>query len=232
MKTAIKTTEKTKEAGNAMIYVLVIIALFAALSFILARQGDTSETNIIPQEKIELYATSILQTSAQLKNALDQMTYTGTDIDEMDFKLPSDANYDVGSNIHKVFHPEGGGVILPQLPVEAIEEFNTDPAPGWYLGRFNNVEWTPSTNNDVILTAHQLNKAVCEKINEKLTGSTAIPALNGDINETLIDVAFHSNGPNIDLDTGECAACEGYSQLCVVNNVTTMYSYYSIAAQQ
>jgi hypothetical protein len=223
---------KETESGNAMIYVLIIIALFASLSFILARQNDTSETGILATEKIELFATSLIQASASVKNSLDQMMYSGTDIDEMDFILPSDGNFDIGSNIHKVFHPEGGGVILPRIPDEAVDQFNDDPQSAWYLGSFNNVEWTQSTATDVILVAHQIQQSVCAKINEKLTGSSVIPALGSDANELLIDANLHSNGPNSDLDTAECAACDGYPQLCVTNNLNQLYSYYSVVAQR
>lgn len=223
---------RSSEAGNAMIYVLVIIALFAALSFILARQSDTSETGDLSREKTEIYATGIIQTAAQLKTSIDQMGFTGSDIDELDFTLPSDAAFDTPPNIHKVFHPEGGGVILPRIQDEAQNEVNTDPAAGWYVGRFNDVEWTQSTQDDVIATAHQISQPVCEEINRKLTGSTTIPALGRDVNELLIDAALHSNGPNQDLTAAECAGCEDLAQICVVNSAGTIYSFYSIVAQQ
>lgn len=215
-----------------MIYVLVIVALFAALSFILSRQGDTSETSDLTREKTEIYATGILQTAAQLKTAIDQMGFTGTDIDELDFILPDDPDFNDPPNIHKVFHPEGGGVILPRIQSEATNEVNNDPVPGWYAGRFNDVEWTQSTSEDVIATAHQISRAVCEDINRKLTGSATIPALGRDANELLIDASLHGGGPNQDLTAAECAGCEDHAQLCVVNSAGTIYSFYSVIAQQ
>ena len=156
---------------------------------------------------------------------------TGTDIDEMNFILPSDANFDVGSNIHKIYHPEGGGIILPQIPQEAIAEVNNDPDPGWYIGRFNNVEWTPSTRQDVIMAAHQLTQQVCAEINKKIIGSSVIPQLSNDNRDFLIDDSLHG-GSNSDLMVADCAACEGHPQMCVINNTNDIYSFYSIVAQQ
>jgi hypothetical protein len=122
---------------------------------------------------------------------------------------------------------------------------NADPAPGWYMGRFNNVEWTPlgPVNGlgpagadlpfeDIILVAHQISQPICALINEKLTGSNTIPALTTDINQVLIDDGFHTNDPNIDFDTIVCPGCNGKQALCVVNAAGTIWSYYNIIEQQ
>ena len=81
-------TNKEQESGNALIYVLIAIALFAALSFTLARQSDTGEAGTLSDERAELYATQIISYAAQTKSALDQMLFIGTDIDDLDFIAP------------------------------------------------------------------------------------------------------------------------------------------------
>ena len=73
------------------------------------------------------------------------------------------------------------------------------PAPGWYLGSFNNVEWTQTTENDVILTAHQISQPVCAQIDLLLTGSATIPAASAPLAKVLIDGSRHSQG-NAALD--------------------------------
>ena len=55
------------ERGNAMIYVLIAIALFAALSFTLARQGDDGEASDMSDARAELYATDMISYAAQAK---------------------------------------------------------------------------------------------------------------------------------------------------------------------
>lgn len=233
------------EQGNAVVYVLIVVALFAALSFILSRQGDSTEQGTLSAEKIEVQVSQIIQVSNQVKRGVDQLIWSGTDINDLDFILPSDGAFDTGSNINKVFHPEGGGIVMPRIPSGAVNQVNTDPAPGWYMGRFNNVEWTPlgpgntagpggieADYEDVILVAHQVSESICARINEMLTGSSAIPSLTTDINSVLIDAAVHTNGPNVDLDTTACPGCDGMAALCVENAAGTIWSYYNILAQQ
>ncbi|MCB9990119.1 MAG: hypothetical protein H6867_01910 [Rhodospirillales bacterium] len=218
-----------------MIYVLVIVALFAALSFVLARQNNTGETGILDEEKVGIYASVIQQASMQLKQSIEQMTFTGSQIDDLDFVTPDDANYNVGSNIHKVFHPQGGGMILPRIPDEAIDEITT-PSARWYIGRFNDVEWTPSTNDDVILTAYQISQQVCERLNETLTGSTNVPVLT----VPATDVLIFKSGGNTDFTSIQCqdadspandVDCDGQPALCVQDS-NGAWSFFSLMAVQ
>ncbi|MCB9988146.1 MAG: hypothetical protein H6868_02295 [Rhodospirillales bacterium] len=229
-----KSFSKKRQTGNALIYVLIVVALFGALSFLLARQTDTSETGVVGEEKINIYAGQLISSASQLKQAVDMMQYSGSAIDDLDFVTPDDEPaYSTAPHIDKVFHPEGGAVILPKLPTEVVSQFSNDPIAKWYIGRFNNVEWTPSIAEDVILVAHQISPAVCAKINETLTGSATIPALGVaySLRNVLIDDSLHS-GANTDFDVAACAACEGVPSLCITNNAGTMYSFYSIVAQQ
>ncbi len=234
MSTEYKSFYSSGENGNAMIYVLIVVALMAALNFLLIRQNDTSEAGSLSEERLEIYAGNIITAASQLKQAVDMMTYSGTQISDLDFTTPDDEPaYSSGAHVDKVFHPEGGGVILPKIPADIINQVNNDPTAKWYIGRFNNVEWTESANQDVILTAHQLTQAVCAKINERLTGSSTIPTLTGAITlrNMLIDDGLHS-GTNADFTAANCAGCEGWPQLCISNNGATIFSFYSVIAQE
>lgn len=229
----------SQESGNALIYVLIAIVLFAALSFTLSRQTDTSEAGALSDERAELYATQIISYAAQAKSAIDQMTFSGARIPDLDFIDPSDAAFNSGTvkdRTNRVFHPEGGGLIKGRLPVDAIDQNITDPVAGWYLGRFNNVEWTKGAGDDVILIAYQISRPVCEKINYKINGSIAIPIMADSIKETMIDDSFYT-GTNLDLTTDPsgtpiCADCHEMSSLCVQNQSQNAYGYYTIIADQ
>ncbi len=222
-----------RERGNALLYVLIAIALFAALSMTLGRQTDTSEAGALSNQKAEMYATQLMAYAAQAKSSVDQMLFSGTGIGDLDFALPNQAAFNSPSNrLDLVYHPDGGGLNPGRLPPEAIAQNTTDPAAGWYMGRFNNVEWTPSTATDVLLVAYQIKKAVCEKINAKITGSAAIPVLTDSIADIMIDDIFHS-GVNVDfmtdpLGTPVCADCHKKSSLCVEDQATGRYGFYSL----
>lgn len=239
------------QSGNAMVYVLIIVALFAAINFIISRQTDTSETNVVDEQKIDFYATQILNYAAQARESVERMTITGTEIDDLTFFLPEDADFDTEvtyAHVDKVYHQLGGGLTEITLPPElAAPPGGTEstPAAGWYLGRFNNVEWTDSAANDVILVAYRIPQAVCERINEMIAGSAYIPPpqLTGHIRTYLIDntntvpaheqsnAEGHSGGTG-DFTTTECAACDGVPSLCVQNNGGDVFAYYDIIAQQ
>ena len=229
------------QRGSALIYILIAVALFAALGFALSRQTDTSEAGILSEERAELYATQITTYAAQARSAVDQMLFTGATLIEdsapapnrsIDFTDPSDGTFEDDPVIHKLFHPQGGGLILGTLAPEVINEVTSDPDPGWYIGRFNNVDWTDSTDDDVILTAYQITEQICGKLNEDIIGDSTIPTSTEALRNILIDDAFHG-GTNVELTTGSgeiCPDCENLGSLCIQEG--GIYAFYTIVADQ
>lgn len=240
-----KNTKWRSEAGNALIYVLIAIALFAALGFTLSRQTDTGEAGSLSNEKAELYATQLISYAAQARQVVDQMVFTSaTDPSEIDFTQPTDVTFDTGTLIHKIYHPQGGGLNPGTIPPAIIHQVTNDPAPGWYLGRFNNVDWTPlaagntagaggaeAPYEEVILTAFQISEQACGLINKKITGTNTIPSASAPLRTILIDEALHS-GTNVEFttDAGICPACENAASLCIEEG--GIYAFYSILADQ
>ncbi len=243
---------ENRQSGNALIYVLIAIALFASLSFVLGRQTDTSETGVVSEEQAELYASQLISYSAQAKSSVDQMRATGAYPEDLYFFLPGDTGFDDGAtykDIHKIFHPAGGGLSMKNLPSAIRKDDDTSepgPAPGWYMGRFNNVEWTGSTANDVILVAYKITRPVCEAINEKITGSKTIPKLTGKARDFFIYDAASTpphefstggdhTGSNADFAaTGSpapCGDCDGMPSLCVSNDTEKIFAFYNIIAE-
>lgn len=240
-------SSRNNESGNILVYVLIVVALLAALNFTLARNTDTAESNILSGEKVGIAAGQILQVSGQIKQVIDMMLYSGSIISDtdplnppdlshlaLDFTTPDDEpNYSTPPHVHKVFHPNGGGGVMPRIPAEAIAQTSTDPVAQWYIGRFNNVEWTDSSAEDVILVAHQIAQPVCAAIDEEITGSSTIPVLAG--GKTLQDLLIYDGlhtGTNEGFDAVDCPDCDGWPTLCISNAAGTMFSFYSIVAQQ
>jgi hypothetical protein len=100
------------------------------------------------------------------------------------------------------------------------------------MGRFNNIEWSKTGQTDVVLVAYGINKKICEKINVKVTGTTAIPKIGNSIRNVMIDAAYHS-GTNTDLTTDPagspiCAECHKVSSLCVEDQAGSIYGFYTI----
>lgn len=250
MKTNHEHFSYEKERGNALIYVLIAIALFAALSMTLGRQKDSSGGDDLSDDKAELYATQLISYAAQTKSALDQMIFSRTSIDDLDFTRPGEAAYETGTAIAKtkrVYHPDGGGLSVGAINPEACVMTITNPKPGWYMGRFNNVDWTklgpgntagPAMSEapykELILTAWGIKKKVCEHINKKVTGNTAIPDIaGGTVIEALIDEKYSTMTANIDFTTDPsgtpiCADCYKRASLCVHGMDQNAYLFYNI----
>jgi len=222
-----------REYGNAMIYVLLAIALFGILTATLSGQNNDADGQDIDDEQIEFYASELLEYSAAAKSVIDQMLITGSTINDLDFIDPSSAGFDTPPHIHKVFHPSGGGLTYqPDLNDKIKSEVNTQPPAGVYIGHFNNVEWSTSTANDVMLTMYQIKEEICNKINQKLHNLTTMPAIwHFPEQEVLVSgsVTNHVSGSNVDLSLASCPDCEGHIQLCVQGQLG-FYSFYTILA--
>lgn len=210
-----------------MIYILIALALLAALTVAMSRNAENDD---LSYEQTELLTTKVIAYAASTKQVVDQMLMTGTTLANINYNMPSVAGFDTPPHIHKVYHPEGGGLtFLPPDPVI----FTNSAAPslqGWYLGRFNNIEWTPTTAQDVLLTAFGISKPLCEGLNKKITGSSAIP-IQGDTVRHFVDTIYHGAG-NTNFMAASCPACVGYPMLCVSNSGNTLYVFYSIISAQ
>lgn len=224
---------RPREHGNAMIYVLIAIVLFAALTLIVARQSENGESSTLDTERVGIAATQIIQTSMQLKQGVDQMLYGGTDPANLDFVTPdNEPAFSAGpSHVNKVFHPSGGGLILQALPAEALDQISADPPARWYIGRFNNIEWSATVAEDVIMVAHQISTPVCRAINQTLLGNPNPLSTTSNPRDVLVDDQLHS-GANANFMIADCPSCEGVIAGCIEGPSEvpgeTIRSFYSL----
>ena len=212
--------------GNAMIYILLALALLGGLTMVLAQQNDDAGSQSLSAEKAELETTKIIAHAATVKGAVDNMLMSGTNINNLNLSSPFRPEFLVGKDIDKLYHPSGGG-----LSYQAMDMNYTDPAliiwPGWYIGRFSNVEWTPTTANDIILADYGINKSVCENINKKITGSTTIPVITRDLRTLFMPYELTAQ-TTVNFMKADCPTCDGYSSLCVSDSGGTAFLYYNI----
>lgn len=218
--------------GNALIYVLLALALLGGLTMLLAKQG--SESDDLTYETSELLVTKTVAFAAAAKSAVDQMLMSGTNMNNLSYLRPGMAGFDTAPNHNKIFHPEGGGLTRPAADTALFKPQggSTTPTPGWYIGRFNNIEWTPSTAQDMILTAYDVNQNICAALNKKITGSSDIPRISSTLSTHFVSVADGSSA-NADLTKTLCASCDGYPSLCVGSaSAPEVYVYYNIISAQ
>ena len=216
-------------AGNAFVYILIAVALFAGLTLTLSNMNTQESVGVIDTGITAAGVNNILAYASTAQTTLEQMEMTGTQINSMVFLRPIDAGFNTAPHQNKVFHPQGGGLNFKPLPADTSMEDGAGIPAGYYIGRFNNFDWTPTAANDVIFVAYEITKSTCRELNRKITGSPTIPAITAtpQLGQLLVDTFYHGS-PNADMTTASCAACNGKPALCISTNTDTKYAFYNI----
>lgn len=120
---------RNAERGNVLFYILIAVALLAALSYAVSSTGQGGGTDI-SDEKAGLAASEILEYSNTISSAATQLKLRGCRDTEISFDNPvSGTDYSNGNaptdNTCDIFHIAGGGVQY------------TDPQAGWLDSSFN-----------------------------------------------------------------------------------------------
>ncbi len=208
---------KTAEKGNALFYVLLGVVLFAALSFIITRQtGNDGLTEQLADDKADIIASQMINHTTSVKYAIEQMLANGSTVEQIDFVRPGEAGYDTPPHQHKVFHPSGGGVNTMAVKQE-YGVVGSVPI-GWRYQKGQNVDWTPTTQTDLLYSFVDLNKQICESINKKITGSEAIPSHTVDVSNTFI---YGSTDDG--FTAAECSSCNGKYSYCFYNGARHIF---------
>lgn len=222
----------SRQSGNAFIYILIACVLLGALTYSLSRSVNTGgAAKDLDNTKATIAADAILAYAATAANVITQLDQTGVSEDEINFMIPSEATFNNAPTTEKLFHPDGGGLNYKPLPKDAIDQaLASSPDAGYYIGRFSNFEWTPTTTQDVVFTAWGLTEATCAALNKKVLGTSTITAdQNANrLKRALINDTYHGLG-QIDMDAGICASCEDKPAMCQVTaNAPIVYIFYSI----
>lgn len=226
--------KRSAERGNALIYILIAVALFAALSFMLGRQTDTSEVSSLDSEKARIVANQIVSYASQAKQSMDNMMFVNGGRPEIDFTTPDEDDFNDQPTGTKIYHPDGGGLNRGTIPKQAQGIGDTNPPTGWYMGAFNNFDWSPTNEDDVLLTAHNIDQNVCGALNELIIGSADIPVLSKSSKLFLIDSETEGfgQGLNENMKTEEpgadCLECADKAMMCVRSGGAGVYSFYAV----
>lgn len=218
------------QSGNAMIYIILSLALLGGLTMVIARQNDQTGSQDLSYEKTEILTNKLIGYVGSAKNVVDQMEMSGTNIASLSFVRPNQASFEVAPHINKVFHPEGGGLNYINESTDIFPAATT-PTSAWYITGDKNIQWTPTTANDVMVVAYGISQTLCQNINKKITNATTIPVITGTFKDILLSTL--DGGGAGTLNTTSCAACNGRPSLCVASTGGfPVYAYYSIISAQ
>ena len=74
----------SSESGNVLFYILIAVALLAALSYTVA-QSTRGNVGQLSAERARLYATEIIENANVMSSAVSQLRLRGVDLDELCF---------------------------------------------------------------------------------------------------------------------------------------------------
>lgn len=214
-------SENSRQSGNALIYIIIAIALIGFLTVTLTGQSNQAENQTIDDETAELAALELIEYAQAAKSVVEQMQITGSSFTALDTINPASAPYATAPHIHKIFHPQGGGLAFKRTSDFASGVFLS--TTGWNFSKGTHVEWTKTTATDLIFTAMDINQTVCEKINDKFRSDLTAPA-----DATTVTIAaLFSESAATNLTATNCAQCEGYPSLCVEDSAGD-FAFYNI----
>lgn len=171
-----KQHKSKNESGNIFFYILLAIALFAALSAVVSR-GNRGTTSTLTDQQAKLAAQEIIEYGQAVSNAVQKLRLRGCTDTQISFENGVVSGYinpnAPNDNSCHVFDINGGGLNWANLPAPFSET-----GPDFYDGQYNFItgsEWAGNGNTcanadcvDLIMLGSFLNEAVCNKINETL----------------------------------------------------------------
>jgi hypothetical protein len=200
------------ERGNALFLILIAVILFGALSYAISRSNlggteATREVNQIGTSVIEQYVASI-------GAGVTRMTLYGADVTEILFNPPGSFS---GTTAREIFHADGGGVSWQNPDPKLVDVDNNGlPLGAWEFD--NNVLLGSGTHLVVYLT--RVRQKICQQINERQTGSTAIPV----INDTIANIIASQDLSSLGMAPALCVGATGHTP--------TQYLFFSSLSQR
>lgn len=123
------------QRGNALIIILIIIALLGALTVTVTRMGE--QENDVSQEEASILASQVLRQAKTITNAVEGLLAKGCSINQLSFENSVEGGYE---NLHSppdkscwVFDVAGAGLSFPVAPSAA------NNGSKWIIARHNNI---------------------------------------------------------------------------------------------
>lgn len=178
------------QKGNAFFIVLLGIALFAGLSFVVSRSMRSETTERLSNREIKLAATEIIEYGSRFERTVSKLRRRGCSENDLNFEGNQDFSRTVDDEpfVYRnnnspddfschVFHPDGGN-LQPRLPVPIKATVNIDDLerddmhPQSFKVTASRIEGHGSDSGpngtDLILIIGRLTEGVCAGINAEL----------------------------------------------------------------
>lgn len=199
------TLATRKTTGNALLFVLIAVALFSALVFTMTRGNRTHGMNT--EENAALQAQQVASYAAKLSHAVETvMLQNGCLQSEVSFENNIVSGYDNGAVAKcKVFDPAGGAMVFDTPPAPAVDTAAATDAGSSLAGRYF-IAGNIAVNNagtssaDLVFVMPWVTEIVCKALNQLTKNDSSIPA---DAGTSFDDTKFQGvYAEDFTLDTG------------------------------
>jgi hypothetical protein len=224
--------KRQAERGGAIVFILIGIALFAALSYSVADMMRTGSPETVALERSKLYAAEIIDYSRAIKQTVQSLRIDGCGDTGISFTQEASDDYEhnpVVAESCKVFAQTGGGMNV-QLPHEDIN----DRAPYIFTGlhEIHNVGTTcgSAACSDLVLVLTDIKQIVCEAINEQIgvtPANTAPPTDTGAAVASLYTPFTGTYGAGVVLGD-EAAPLAGRQSGCFQDTTNSNFVFYYV----
>ena len=228
----ISSHNKAGQSGNVLIFILIAVALLAALTMVLSRSGSSvDQSGNVEQNRIS--GSDLMRYGKSIETAIQQMKLSGISENELSFAHGSEyPNSNCTRSDCLLFDVGGAGLNYRTFP-------GANDGSDWIFTSDNNVGTTADpvgttaarSGNDLIMLLPNVNSSLCNQINKDLSVGTTgtIPVDTTGIDTDEFDGSFASGGPVLldgdptpfELD-GEPAGC------FTDNDSGTTYFYYVV----
>ncbi len=162
-----QTTKNGRESGNILIFILIAIALLAALTFSVTR-SNRGGSDTLAQENAALAADSIINYGNQLQGAVNAVMAQGCPLEEVSFQTSryTRAGLTIAASPPRchIFDPAGGGITWRNCPDASIctDPYIADPMFANYIA----VQDVGTTSSELVMTL-LVNENVCRAVNRR-----------------------------------------------------------------
>lgn len=220
---------RAKESGNAMFYILIAIALLAALSYAVAQGGRTGAQNLT-EDRQRLLATEIIDYADIMKKTVQMLRLRGSQFSDLSFASANLAGYGVpgAAPAHELFNSEGGSLLYKKPDDDAL----ASPSD-WVFTATNEIENIGTTggaagNADLLMVLQPILKDVCTRINILLgvDNPAGDPPADADIDTTTPFTGSDGFAQSVGDDPGSALA--GRNAGCFRETASGNYYFYQV----
>lgn len=233
------------EQGNILFYILLGVALFAALVFTVSRGMRGQTSSALSARQIDIAASEILSEAQSIERAINHLRRKNISENDLCFthNLNSTINNTAYSSIatcsentYRLYHPQGGNLTYKKIPEDWLDSAHAEEHGygEWTFTNVNGVEgigqsiMNDAKSMELIAFLPYINKELCKSINDKLSIGTLIPDNGNDFAPVAVSNGFQNT-------TGQISASklkEKYAGCFQSTNPSNSYIFYQVLIER